>query len=43
VDGLVALTAVQTGAGVVATSDPEDIQAGLDQLPGDGAVIPVRV
>ncbi|MER6613816.1 hypothetical protein [Streptomyces xantholiticus] len=42
-DGLVALTAVQIGATVVATSDPMDIQAYLDQLPGAGFVVPLRV
>ncbi|MGX6743424.1 protein kinase family protein [Streptomyces peucetius] len=43
VDGLVALTAVQIGATVVATSDPMDIQAYLDQLPGAEFVVPLRV
>ncbi|WP_267241537.1 hypothetical protein [Streptomyces sp. PR69] len=43
VDGLVALTAVQIGAALVATSDPEAIQAYLDQIPGADVVVPVRV
>jgi hypothetical protein len=43
VDGLVALTAVQTGAAVIATSDLEDIQAYLDQLPGGHTVTPALV
>jgi predicted nucleic acid-binding protein len=43
VDGLVAITALQIGAALVATSDPKDIQAYLEQLPGAESVIPVRV
>ncbi|WP_455355859.1 hypothetical protein [Streptomyces sp. SYSU K217416] len=43
VDGLVAMTALQIGAAVVATSDPDDIQAYLDQLPGADAIVPIRV
>lgn len=43
VDGLVALTALQIGAAMVATSDPGDIQAYLDQLPGAATIIPVRI
>lgn len=43
VDGLVALTAVQVGAALVATSDPDDIAAYLRELPGGDTVIPVRV
>ena len=43
VDGLVAPTAVQIGAAVVATSDPMDIQAYPDQLPGAAFVVPLRV
>ncbi|MDQ0992657.1 PIN domain-containing protein [Streptomyces sp. V3I7] len=43
VDGLVALTALQIGAALVATSDPDDIAAYLAQMPGGHSVIPVRV
>ncbi|AVH56904.1 hypothetical protein C4B68_15180 [Streptomyces dengpaensis] len=43
VDGLVALTALQIGAAMVATPDPGDIQAYLDQLAGAEPVITVRV
>ncbi|MFJ3900898.1 hypothetical protein [Streptomyces sp. NPDC090025] len=43
VDGLVALTAVQIRANVIATSDPGDIQAYLDVLTGGDAVVPLRV
>ncbi|WP_225839895.1 hypothetical protein [Streptomyces sp. NK08204] len=43
VDGLVALTALQIGAAMVATSDPAVIQAYLDQLPRADAVFTVRV
>jgi len=43
VDGLVALTATQVGAAAVATSDTADIQAYLDELPGGGSVVTVRV
>ncbi|MGC9535432.1 hypothetical protein [Streptomyces sp. UG1] len=43
VDGLVALTALQVGAALVATSDPDDIAAYLRQLPGAESVIPMRV
>lgn len=43
VDGLVALTAVQIGAAMVATSDPDDIQAYLDVLSGGDSVLPLRV
>ncbi|WP_254705795.1 hypothetical protein [Streptomyces vilmorinianum] len=42
-DGLVALTATQVGAAAVATSDPDDIQAYLDVLPGGHSVLPLRV
>lgn len=38
VDGLVALTAMDIDAALVATSDPDDIQAYLDQLPGSAAI-----
>lgn len=38
VDGLVALTAMEIDAALVATSDPDDIQAYLDQLPGSAAI-----
>jgi hypothetical protein len=40
IDGLVALTAVEIDAAIIATSDTGDIQAYLDQLPG-GRVISV--
>ncbi|MEV0171091.1 hypothetical protein AB0I00_08170 [Streptomyces sp. NPDC050803] len=43
VDGLVALTALQVGAALVATSDPDDIAAYLGQLPGGDSVVPLRV
>ncbi|OAH13186.1 hypothetical protein STSP_35110 [Streptomyces jeddahensis] len=43
VDGLVALTALEIGAALVATSDPDDIRAYLGQLPGAESVIPLRV
>jgi predicted nucleic acid-binding protein len=43
IDGLVALTAVQAGAELVATSDVEDIQAYLDQLSGADSIVPFRV
>ncbi|MFI2352571.1 hypothetical protein ACH492_37420 [Streptomyces sp. NPDC019443] len=43
VDGLVALTALQIGAALVATSDPGDIQAYLNQLPGAEPIIPVGI
>ncbi|MER6994230.1 type II toxin-antitoxin system VapC family toxin [Streptomyces sp. NPDC000410] len=43
IDGLVALTAQQIGATAVATSDPDDIQVYLDQLPGTRRIVPVRV
>lgn len=43
VDGLVALTAQQIGAATIATSDPEDIQAYLDQLPNTQRIVPLRV
>lgn len=43
VDGLIALTAIQIGAAVVATSDPADIQAYLDQVPGGGGVTVLHV
>jgi hypothetical protein len=43
VGGLVALTAVQTGAALVATSDVNDIQAYLDEIPGGDSVTPMRV
>jgi predicted nucleic acid-binding protein len=38
VDGLVALTAVDVEAAVVATSDPADIRAYLERLPGTGGI-----
>lgn len=43
VDGLVALTAVEIGAAVIATSDPQDMRAYLGQLPGAEAVVPLQV
>ncbi|WP_353944343.1 hypothetical protein ABII15_23945 [Streptomyces sp. HUAS MG91] len=43
VDGLVALTALQVSAAMVATSDPDDIRAYLKQLPGAEAVVTLRV
>ncbi|MBC3843711.1 hypothetical protein GXW82_36340 [Streptacidiphilus sp. 4-A2] len=38
VDGLVALTAMDIDAALVATSDPDGIQAYLNQLPGSEAI-----
>ncbi len=38
VDGLVALTAMDIDAALIATSHPDDIQAYLDQLPGSAAI-----
>ncbi|WP_406384108.1 hypothetical protein [Streptomyces sp. NBC_01618] len=38
VDGLVALTAVEIDAAITATSNPEGIQAYLDQVPGSGTI-----
>lgn len=38
VDGLVALTAVEIDAAIVATSDQDDIQAYLDQIHGSQAI-----
>jgi hypothetical protein len=38
VDGLVTLTAVEIDAAIIATSDPDDIQAYLDQIPGSEAI-----
>ncbi|MEZ0091521.1 hypothetical protein ABH925_002683 [Streptacidiphilus sp. EB129] len=38
VDGLVALTAVEIDAAIVATSDGDDIQAYLDQIHGSQAI-----
>ncbi|MFS0693578.1 hypothetical protein [Streptomyces nitrosporeus] len=43
VDGLVAMTALQIGAALIATSDVDDIQAYLDQMPGAESIVPVRV
>ncbi|MFE0105186.1 hypothetical protein [Streptomyces sp. NPDC059009] len=43
VDGLVALTALQVRAAIVATSDPDGIRAYLEQLPGAESVLPLRV
>ena len=43
VDGLVTLTAVEIEAAIIATSDPEDIQAYLDQIPGTEAITVLAV
>jgi hypothetical protein len=38
VDGLVAMTAVEIDAAIIATSDPDDIHAYLDQMPNGAAI-----
>ncbi len=43
VDGLVALTAVEIDATIVATSDQRDIQAYLDQIHGSQAITVIGV
>jgi hypothetical protein len=43
VDGLVVLTAVEIDAAIIATSDRDDIQAYLDQVPGSGAITVLAV
>jgi len=43
VDGLVALTAVDVDASIIATSDPADLRAYLDQVPGTSAITVLEV
>ncbi|WP_370270893.1 hypothetical protein [Streptomyces sp. V4I8] len=38
IDGLAVLTAVEIDAAIIATSNPEDIQAYLDQMPDSGTI-----
>lgn len=43
VDGLVALTAREIDAAIIATSDLDDIQAYLDQIPGSETISVLQV
>jgi hypothetical protein len=43
VGGLVALTAVEIDAAIIATSDPDDIRAYLDQMPGSETITVLEV
>lgn len=42
-DGLVALTAVEIDAAIIATSDPDGIRAYLNQVPGSETIAVLAV